>query len=1007
MLEIRVLGNLKILKNGTLLDNFGSNKAEAALVYVVMEGGQQSRMRLAALFWPESPEKKALASLRVVLSSLRKSVGEYLEISREIVKIKPETEVFLDVNDFEENIGKGRLPQALALVQGDFLEGLYIQDSNEFENWRRWKQERLNLLLIEAFQASISAELTQGNYKNGQNLASELLKIDPLNEFAVQQYMISLALDGKRTDSLKHYKGFCEILMDELGLEPSVETEKIKQLISQGDLGDLSQQIVPKNNLPFLQTSFIGREQESSLVIHRLKDESCRLLTLTGPGGAGKTRLALNVARKVFQLFPDGVFFIPLEKVPSPDFLIPAIAESVKFGFDQITLHWESGNQLINFLNNRSILLILDGYEHLTEGSTFLLELLQRTARVKLLVTSRQKLNIQGEWVQPVLGLPVPVHWEGTQSDGGNSLDLFIERARQVNPTLNLSGEELDSAIRICQLVEGFPLAVELAASWTTLLSCTEIEEEINKSFNFLTSQLLDVPEKHRSLKAAFNSSWQMLKQDQRQMLARLSVFKGGFTRQAAEQITGTNWMDLTELLNRSLVHRTSGDHFEMHKVILQFTEDKLKENPADSNEVYKKHCRYYLKFLQEREADLSNENMTVTREQIRPEIENLRAAVNWAVLNWDTDAGVEAVRSYFSFYLVHGWYDGVIAFSQLATIIQIHRNAPVHDNPAYLSCRAHQAWFCSNLSMIEDCETISNEILQPIIAHGMKMELSLCLHNLGVSAEFRGDYELSKELLEQAIELGREQPFMAFPSFYLWLGYVHFLLGDYDDGRRSFEESYTLFMKDGNTWGSSFALSKMGLAADGLGEHAAAMKYFREAYEIFLATGDVTGQAYSLSRMSIGAYFLEDYEGAIDFGEQALELFKGIGHLWGICASLGHYGFAHLGLGKIQEAQTIFYDTLELASDSEMAPLSLYALAGISCAFVMEDREKEGINLFQYVRYHPRTPALYIDVAKHWFQNPGRLVTGEKWSEDDAVPLSEVVQGVLEERKRILYTHR
>jgi len=999
MLEIKTLGHLTIKKNGEILKLSGSSKAEAILAFVALEGGQQSRAGLAAMFWPESSENNASASLRVALSLLRKNVGEYVEITRETVKIRQGVVVTTDVQAFEEQIIRGNLSQALELYKGDLFEGLHILDCNEFENWRRWEQERLNLLLVNALQTVISNELAQGNYKRGQYLTSELLRIDPINEVALRQNMIAFALDGKRTDALKHYKHFSEILMDELGIKPSAETEEIKRVIVQGNVEDLPEQIIPKNNLPFIKTNFIGRENETEQSIELLKNENCRLLTLKGPGGVGKTRLALNIARKILGTFADGVFFISLEKVPSPDFLIPAIAEVIEFSFDQITLQWEARDQLINFLSDRSTLLILDGYEHLMGGSPFLSELLQRTAHVKLLVTSRQKVNIVGEWVRSISGLPVPDHWERTDRNGNSSIDLFFERARQTNPKINLSGEELDSALFICRLVEGFPLAIELAASWTAFLDCSKIAKEINNSFNFLTSQMLDVPEKHRSLKAAFNYSWQMLENDQREMLEKLSVFHGGFTHQAARQIAGVNWINLTDLLNKSLVHRTSDGRIGIHKVILNFIEEKVKEKHEISDKIGEKHSRYYLNILYEKEKDLSNENITVAREEIRPEIENLRAAVNWAVLKWTPDAALEAVRSYFSFYLVHGWYDAVIAFQQLADVILEHGDDSPLENPAYLSCRAHQGWFLSNLSMIEECERISKECLQPIIDHDLKRELAIIFHNLGVSAEFKGNYELSKDLLERSIKLGENHPFVAFPSFHLWLGYVHFLLGDYEEGMRCFKTSYSLFSKEDNTWASSFALSKMGLAADGLGEHATAMKYFREAYDIFMATGDVTGQAYSLSRMSIGAYFLEDYGEAIDFGEQALNLFKGINHHWGICASLGHLGFAHLGLGKIQEAQTIFYDALVLASGSELAPLSLYALAGLACILLMEGKNKEGLELFQYTQFHPRIPALYVDVAKHFLQNQRRSGLIEKKSSDDFMPLTNVIANILAKR--------
>jgi len=995
MLEIRALGNLKIQKNGELLDDFGSNKAEAVLAYLAMEGGRHSRMKLAAMFWPESSEQKALASLRVVLSSLRKNAGEYLDISREIVRLKPKADITLDVHDFETKIAKGQLLQALDLYQGDFLEGLYIQDSNEFENWCRWEQERLHLLLINAFQSTIIAEFARGNHKEGQHLAFQLLKIDPLNEFAHRHYMIALALNGNRTDAMKHYQHYSQVIMEELGLEPSDDMENIKRLISQGDPGTLSQQMLSRNNLPYLQTSFIGREQESAHSVKHLKDKNCRLLTLVGPGGVGKTRLALNIARKVLHLFPDGVFFIQLEGVPSPDFLIPAIAESVQFGFDQHTLIWDSKDQLINFFNQQSVLLILDGFEHLADESEFLSELLGRTAHLKLLVTSRQNLNLECEWPQPVSGLPVPDHWEATAEPESSSLSLFFERAQKTNPTLKQSEEEIRAAIRICQLVEGFPLAVELAASWTSLLSCKEIEEEMEKSFNFLTSQMHDVSDKHLSLKAAFNYSWRMLDQNQKDVLARLSVFRGGFTRQAAKQVADSDFRLLSELLNKSLVYRTSDGRIDMHNVILSFTGEKLKEKPEIADETHDRHSRYFITWLQENETNLLDENMTKTRADFRPEIENLRAAANWAVLNWDTDSALEAVRTHFAFYLVHGWYDGVTAFDQLAAQILTHGNGLPLKNPAYLSCRAHQGWFCCNLSLIEDAEKVSQECLQAVKALDMQRELALCMNNLGVSAGFRGDFERSKEFLEKAIALGREHPFSAFPSYHLWLGYVHFLLGEYEEGLQCFQESYSLFIKDGNIWASSFALSKMGLAADGLGEHAAAMKYFQEAFKIFLDTGDVTGQAYSLSRMSIGAYFLEDYENSIDLGNQALELFRNINHMWGICSSLGHLGFSHLGLGREKEAQAIFYDLLEQASEAEMAPLCLYALAGIACSHIIEGNEKEGYPLMQYVQSHHRMPALYSDVAKDFLRRHDLMMPKRKKSEFQGQPLSKVIEKV------------
>ena len=959
MLEIRTLGTLTIQKNGEILNFFSSIKAEAILAYVALEGGQQSRIGLAAMFWPGSPEKNASASLRVALSVLRKYVGEYIEITREIVRFKQGSNVYLDAQDFERKISRGEVAQALNLYRGDLLAGIYIQDSNEFENWRIWEQERLRILLIDAVQMSISDDLIQGNYKNSQHLASELLQLDPLNEVALQQYMLAFALDGKRTDALKHYQHGSKILMDELGLKPSAETEAIKVLISEGDLGSLSQQILPKNNLPHLQTSFIGREEDCTQVLNLLKDESCRLLTLTGPGGVGKTRLSLEVARIALNLFADGVYFIPLEGVSSPEFLIPEIAKALRFDFDQyLDPSSDPNNQLNRYLDNRSILLILDGYEHLMDGNQLLSNVLQNTAGLKLLVSSRQKLNIQGEWIHQVSGLPIPDHQESIEQNSISSLDLFIERARQTNPAGTLSEEELSAALKICTQVEGFPLGIELAAAWTTVLSCVEITDQLEKGYDFLESPILDISDRHRSLRATFNYSWQMLDKSQQEMLASLTVFRGGFSRQAASMIADANLTNLSSLMDKSLLQRQVDGRINMHRMIQHFAEENLKKSPALWVKVHEKHSNYFTGFLLERERDLDNENMVSVREEVRREIENLRNAIDWAVLHWETNAALEVVRAYFSFYLVQGWHKGALAFNRIASLIQQDKKGSHLDDPVYLSCQAHRGWFLTNLGLIEESEAISQECLQPLQKVGLDREVSFCLHNRGVNAEFRGEYQLSRKLLEEAIEIGKKDVSVAFPSYYLWLGYVYFLFGEYEEGRRSIHTSYALFNERGNTWGAAFALSKMGLAADGLGEHSAAVDYYQQAYQKFLETGDLPGQGYSLSRMSIAAYFLEQYEKAIIFGEQAMDLFGDIGHRWGVCISLCRLGFAHIGKGNIQEAKTRFFSALDMSMRSQLTPLSLYALAGIASVLVQEEDLKEGWKLFNYVKSHPTTPA-------------------------------------------------
>ena len=208
MLEIRGLGKFLVWKDGIALDRFGSSKAEALLVYLAQEGGLSSRRALATMLWPESPEKNAQTSLRVALSVLRKKVGEYLEITREGVRINPESIVELDSFLLEQSLACGDISRAVDLYRGEWLQDIQIPDSNAFENWRRWEQEHLNMLMVNALQDALAVELARGRYQQAQELANMLISIDPLNETAHQRFLAALALEGKRNEALGHFQRF-------------------------------------------------------------------------------------------------------------------------------------------------------------------------------------------------------------------------------------------------------------------------------------------------------------------------------------------------------------------------------------------------------------------------------------------------------------------------------------------------------------------------------------------------------------------------------------------------------------------------------------------------------------------------------------------------------------------------------------------------------------------------------------------------------------------------------
>ena len=336
MLEIKALGNLTITKDGKTLDSMGSLRAQVILTYLAIEGGSHHRNYLAAMFWPESPENKALTSLRVVLTELRKAAGEYLSINRTDVCLLPESDVYLDVYDLEKLLKQRKILEALDLYHGDLLTGIYIPGSVEFENWHRWESERIRILVTEQLEDSIKNSISLSRYQDAEELSRRLIKMDPINELGNKYYAIALALSGHRSAAVKHIQSFKKILWEELGIEPPREFIGIQECISEGDLGSLEFSLKPRHNLPVQQTSFIGRVDGLLQLSAYITNPDCRLISIIGPGGIGKTRLAIRSIEANIHHFPDGAFFVPLESVHSGDGIFQAIAEAMDFKFDSM-----------------------------------------------------------------------------------------------------------------------------------------------------------------------------------------------------------------------------------------------------------------------------------------------------------------------------------------------------------------------------------------------------------------------------------------------------------------------------------------------------------------------------------------------------------------------------------------------------------------------------------------------------------------------------------------------
>ena len=473
-----------------------------------------------------------------------------------------------------------------------------------------------------------------------------------------------LVRSGQRSAALQQYKICRRVLAQELQIEPHKETKALyERILAAGN--------AHPHNLPLQLTSLVGRERELSEIAERLADPNCRLLTLTGLGGIGKTRLALQAAQEHVGAFLHGVYFVPLAAQDSDSFLAPTIAEALGFS---LSGEQPPETQLLNSLRAKEMLLVLDSFEHLlpahrkgiTNGTKLVLEILRRAPGVKIMITSRERLNLRAEWVFHVRGLAFPAQHSAEGAETFSALRLFSDRVRQSESGFSLSAATTPATVRICQLVEGMPLGIELAAASVPAQSCEQIAAAIEHNLDALTTSIQDVPERHRSMRADLEHSWHLLSEEEQLVLQRLAVFRGPFSAQAAQKVGATSLRLLSALLNKSLLRKNSSGQYEIHELVRQFAAEKLAAHPDEKKAAHERHCRHYAFFLHQREKHLRGEQQKESLAEISAALENICAAWQWAVAHTKLAEISLCLEGLYYFYGARDWfYEGKHVFEQ------------------------------------------------------------------------------------------------------------------------------------------------------------------------------------------------------------------------------------------------------------------------------------------------------------------------------------------------------
>jgi predicted ATPase/DNA-binding SARP family transcriptional activator len=651
------------------------------------------------------------------------------------------------------------------------------------------------------------------------------------------------------------------------------------------------------HNLPVELTPFVGREAVLAEIAERLGDPDCRLLTLVGPGGCGKTRLALKAAEAQLDRYPHGAFFVSLAPLQSVDSIVPAVAEALGFSFYE---GGEPRQQLLDYLRQKTILLIMDNFEHLLDGGELVTEIVKAAPNVKTLATSRARLNVGGEYRFQVAGMAFPKLTPSAPGDAAqySAVKLFLQGACRAQPSFEMTDENLSGAVDVCRLVEGMPLGVRLAAAWVAMLSPKEIATEIGQSLDFLETDRRDVPERQRNMRAAFDHSWRLLTEREREVLQALSVFRGGFTREAAQQVTGASLHELMALVDKSLLERTSTGRYEVHELLRQYAAEKLEQSPTADEEAHDRHCACYTAALQGWTADLKGARQRTALVEMDVDIDNASAAWSWAVEQRQVERLDQAIDGLCRFYLRRRRYQE----GEAACLLAAEKLAATASGDGLRVLAKILTWQSVFSERTEASQLLRQSLAllqRPGLAdQDIRQEKASILQHMGDIA-IGSNREEAKQLYEQSLALYQALgDRWGTASALAASGWLACQLSAYREARQRGEESLALRRALGDQRGIADSLWLLGTTALHQVQLEEAKRLMLESLAIRQKTGDRIDTEYGVSGFGNTLVWLGQFAEAHSLREETLAIFNeqglrdktAIAHIW-----LG-YSKAHLG---------------------------------------------------------------------------------------------------------------
>ncbi|MCB9076068.1 MAG: tetratricopeptide repeat protein [Anaerolineaceae bacterium] len=971
--RIRLLGPVQVEQNGVVVNGFVSRKAVALLGYLVAEAKPISRSYLAQLFWEDKSEARGRGNLSRVINNLTKLLPGCLRVDYHTVQLNLAAVDQIDTSSFKAYLAQGSLGdlvRAVMLYRGEFLADLNLLDCPEFDIWLSGERELWRRQAVQTLQQIIDHYLHRSEYNVAISFVSKLLDVNPWREESHRQMMMILARTGQRSAALSQYEICRRVLAEEFGVEPSAETADLYNRIKAVTLN-------PPHNLPAQPTPFMGRETELGRVTHHLSDPDCRLLTLIGSGGIGKTRLALQAAQQITQYhyvtFLHGVYFVALAPVQSVDFLASTIADTIGLLLSGAA---NPSTRLLDYLHHKEMLLILDNFEHLLDGVELVRQILEQAPDVKILTTSRTRLNLRWEWLFEVNGLqfqPTPANSSfstaGLSQIGSikhcSALALFEHIARRLKSDFAISDQNRTVVTRICQLVDGMPLGIELAASQIQAHSCEAIAQGIKQNLDFLTTSLRDVPARHRSLRAVFDYSWGLLTAEAQQAFRRLAIFEGGFNLNAAEQVAGASLRLLTVLINHSLLQPIASERYTMHDLVRLYGLEKLMAEFEEYEAAKASHGCYYLNYLHQTDVYHTRIHKTVMFHRDL-EINNIRMAWGWAVEHGRVDELDNAGMSVFELYELRGWYHEALhmfdlALNQVKTLYdlaKVQKDFKESElSQMYGRFLAWQSWFTLRIGNFIQAQQSLHQALSFLAETNGSTQPSAAfpLYQLGLIDWYLGNYSEAKQYLTKALTISRNlNELMLQATTLLHLGLTAYTLGEYDEARRRHRECLTVCkeLQEQSTLGIQFIC--LGRVEYVLKSYGKAKCLIEHGLTICQEVNHSFSVALAKSCLGLINWRMGNIEAARILCQDSLQLFTEMGEPYGIVLATNHLGQINWSTGKPKKSRQNFIEALQRAIENRILPQALASLVGLARHLAQIGQTLDTIILLLYVITHP-----------------------------------------------------